>query len=91
MTRRTFDGANPGGWVPEQRVTFQNAMQAYTIAGAYAAFREDQLGSIELGKLADFVVFSVDLSTTPPEEIVHAVVDMTVVEGEIVYRREGAQ
>jgi hypothetical protein len=91
VTRRTFDGANPDGWVPEERVTFLNAMHAYTLAGAYAGFKENLLGSIAVGKLADLVVFSVDLSTIPSEDIVDAVVDMTVVEGEVMYQRKGAQ
>jgi predicted amidohydrolase YtcJ len=89
LTRRTFDGANPEGWVPEQKISFADAMRAYTVSGAYAAFKEESMGSIEVGKAADLVVFSRDLSEIPPEEIVDAVVDMTVVAGEVVYQREG--
>lgn len=54
-------------------------------------FKEDRLRSIEIGKVADLVVSSVDLSTTPPKEIVHAVIGMAVVEGKIVFQREGAR
>ena len=89
VTRRTLDGAHPGGWVPEQRITVEEALTAYTRAAAYAAFREDDLGTLEPGKYADLVVLSGDLRTTPPEQLDRVRVDLTMVGGRIVFRREG--
>ena len=58
VTRRTLDGKNPDGWVPEQRITVEQAVKAYTINNAYAGFQEDDAGTIEVGKLADMVIIS---------------------------------
>jgi len=91
LTRRTLDGANPEGWVPEQKVSLEETLRAYTVAGARAAFKEGVLGTLEPGKLADLVVFSTDLFELPPEEIGGADVHFTVVEGEIVYERGSAR
>jgi predicted amidohydrolase YtcJ len=91
ITRRTLDGANPRGWVPEQRVTLEETLRAYTSAGAYAGFMEDRLGTIEAGKLADLVVFSDNLFELEPEEIGNTRVDMTVVDGKVEFEREGGR
>ena len=56
VTRRTIDGKNPDGWVPQQKITVEEALRAYTIDAAYAGFSETKLGSLEPGKLADIVV-----------------------------------
>lgn len=87
VTRRTIDGATPGGWVPEQKITVEEAVAAYTIGNAYAAYLERDLGTIEVGKLADLVVLERDIFTIEPAEIEHVSVDVTVVGGEIVYER----
>ena len=87
VTRRTLDGLNPDGWVPEQKITVEEALRGYTIDAAYAAYEEDVKGSLEPGKLADFVILDRDLTTMPPEEIRDAKVDLTVVGGNIVYER----
>ena len=58
VTRRTIDGANPDGWVPEQKISLNDALRAYTVTNAFAGYQEDRLGSLEIGKLADFVVLS---------------------------------
>lgn len=85
VTRRTLDGKNPEGWVPEQKITLDQALEAYTINAAYASFEEDKKGSIEVGKLADFVLLSDDLFYIPPEYIKDLMVLMTVVGGRVVY------
>jgi hypothetical protein len=87
VTRRTLDGANPDGWVPGEKITVEEALAAYTRSNAYADFLEDALGTIEVGKEADLVVLGRDLRAIPPEEINQVSVDLTVVAGEIVYRR----
>ena len=85
VTRRTLDGRNPGGWVPEQKVTVEDALRAYTAAGAHASFEEGEKGTLARGKLADFVLIDRDLTRIPPETIRDARVTMTVVGGDVVF------
>lgn len=87
VTRRTIDGANPKGWVPEQKITVAEAVNAYTRANAYGNFRESDLGTISEGRLADLVVLSDDIFAIPPEEIETVRVDMTMIAGEVVFER----
>ena len=88
VTRATLDGKHPDGWFPEQRLTVEEALRAYTQGSAYAAFQEDEKGSIAPGKLGDVVVLSDDLFTIPPAKIKDAHVVMTIVGGKIVYSAE---
>ncbi|HET6273742.1 MAG TPA: amidohydrolase [Bacteroidota bacterium] len=87
VTRRTTDGANPNGWIPEQKITVAEAIEAYTINNAYAAFEEKEKGSISVGKMADLVVLSDDILSIDPVAIEKVQVEMTVVAGTLVYRR----
>ena len=87
VTRRTLDDRHPGGWVPEQRITVEEALRAYTSAAAYAAFEEEEKGTLERGKLADFVLLDRDLTRIPPETIRDARVVMTLVGGRVVHER----
>jgi len=82
VTRRTGDGKNPNGWYPEQKITITEALQAYTIGCAYAGFQEDILGTLEEGKLADFVVLSENLFNTNPRNFPEINVLRTVVGGQ---------
>ena len=86
VTRRTLDARNPHGWVPEQKITVDEAMKSYTIANAYASFDESKKGSLETGKLADIVVLDRDIFAIPPVQIPQAGVLYTIVGGKIVYR-----
>jgi predicted amidohydrolase YtcJ len=86
-TRRTIDGKNPGGWVPEQRITVEDALRAYTVSAAWAAFEEKEKGTLAPGRLADFVVLAEDPLSVKPEDIDKIAVDTTVVGGKIVYSR----
>ncbi len=86
-TRRTLDGKHPDGWVPEQKITVREALQAYTAGSAYASFEEHLKGSLEPGKLADMAVLSEDILTIDPVEIEHTQVDLTIFDGKIVYKR----
>jgi hypothetical protein len=88
VTRATLDGKHPEGWFPEQRLTVEEALRAYTQGSAYAAFQENEKGSITPGKLGDVVVLSDDLFTIPPAKIKDAHVVMTIVGGKIVYSTE---
>ena len=87
VTRRTLDDKHPDGWIPEQKITVEEALRAYTTGAAYASFQEDRKGSLARGKLADFVVIDRDLTKIPPVEIRDAHVLMTFVAGELVYSR----
>jgi len=88
ITRQDHKGRPPGGWFPEHRMTRQEALESWTIRGAYAAFEEGIKGSLTPGKLADFVAISADIMTVPPPEILKARVLMTVVGGRIVHPRQ---
>ena len=72
---------------PEERLTRDEALETYTLSGAYAAFEEDLKGSIEPGKLADVVVLSRDIMTIPEDEIPATRVDTTILGGAIRYQR----
>jgi predicted amidohydrolase YtcJ len=85
VTRKTLDGKNPNGWFPEQKISVEEAVRAYTVWGAYAEFAEKVKGSLEIGKLADLVVLSRDIFTIPPDEIAQVEVLYTIVGGKIVY------
>ncbi len=91
VTRSTLDRKHPEGWVPEQKITVEEALRAYTSGSAYASFDENRKGTLERGKLADFTIIDRDLTRIPPAEIRDAHVLMTVVGGKVVYEREGAQ
>jgi predicted amidohydrolase YtcJ len=86
VARATLDGHNPGGWFPEQRLTVEEALRAYTWGCAYAAFEEKDKGTISPGKLADLVVLSEDLLRIPPERIKDARVEITILGGRVVYK-----
>ena len=85
VTRATLDGKNPGGWVPEQKLTVPEAVEAYTMGSAYAEFQEKEKGSITPGKLADFVILSDDIFHIPPASIKNVKVEATFVGGKVVY------
>jgi predicted amidohydrolase YtcJ len=87
ITRRTLDGKNPDGWIPEQKISLEDAIKGYTIHGAYAEFSETRKGSLEKGKAADLVVLSANLFDIPPAEIKRTEVLMTLVGGEVVYKK----
>lgn len=87
VTRRTIDDANPEGWVPEQKITVEEALHAYTSSNAYASFMEAELGTLERGRRADLVILSGNLLGMDPTLIPEVSVDLTMIEGEVVYRR----
>jgi hypothetical protein len=84
-TRATLDGKHPEGWFPEQRISVQQAIDAYTLGSAYAEFQEHEKGSIEVGKLADLVLLSDDVLTIAPAGIRNAHVLTTWVGGKPVF------
>ena len=89
VTRRTLDGAPEGGWHPEECLTVEEAVDAYTLEGAYASFEENVKGRLLPGYYADLVVLSEDIFTMPVEELRRTKVDATMTAGRFVYQREG--
>jgi predicted amidohydrolase YtcJ len=85
VTRATLDGKNPGGWIPEEKITLPQAIEAYTMGAAFAEFQEREKGSITPGKLADMVIVSDNIFDLKPEAIRNAKVQSTIVGGKVVY------
>lgn len=87
VTRQTIDGKNPGGWVPEQKISVEEAVRAYTSSCAYAEFAEREKGTLEAGKLADIVVLSQDIFRINPNDIKKTTVVYTITGGRMVYSK----
>lgn len=87
VTRRTLDGRYPEGWQPQEKISVEDALRAYTSSNAYGAFMERELGSLAQGKRADLVVLSQNILKLDPRRIPEVQVDYTVIGGEIVYVR----
>jgi predicted amidohydrolase YtcJ len=88
VNRRTLDGKHPEGWFPAQRISVAEAIEAYTRTAAYAAFRENEVGTLERGKLADLVVLSRDiLAPAERDHIAATEIVMTMVGGRVVYEK----
>lgn len=87
VTRKDYSGYPATGWYPEERLTIDQAIYGFTMGSAYASFEEEIKGSIEEGKLADMAVLSEDIYKIAPENIKDIVVEMTIMDGKIVYKR----
>ena len=85
VTRATLDGKNPGGWIPEEKITVPEAIEAYTMGSAFAEFQERDKGSITRGKLADMVIMSDNIFDVKPEAIRNVKVQTTITGGKVVY------
>lgn len=85
VTRRTIDGKNANGWVPEQKISVEETVRAYTVGSAYAEFQDHVKGTISTGKLADLVLLSQDIFKIDPKEIGNVQVVLTMVDGRVVY------
>ncbi len=84
VTRQTLDGKHPDGWVPEQKLTLDEAIRAYTVGSAYAEFADQVKGTITPGKLADLVMLDRDLCQINPADIDKARVMLTIMDGQVV-------
>ena len=87
VTRRTLDGKNPDGWVPEQKIKLNEALRAYTYGNAWATFNESKWGTLAPGHYADVVVVDHNLFQMPPESLYTARVAVTIAGGKVVYRK----
>jgi len=88
VARKTVKGTPEEGWFPEQRISVEEAIKAYTINNAYAAFEDDIRGSLEVGKLADITVFDRNLIEIPEDDILNAEVCYTFIDGKIVFEKK---
>ena len=86
VTRRTLDGKHPGGWLPEQKITVEEALRAYTSGNAYGVFAERRRGRLAPGFKADLVLLDQDLTRIPPEAIERVRVRTTITGGRVVYQ-----
>lgn len=87
INRTTPEGTPPGGWLPEQRLSLASAIDAYTTGAAYASFDEHRKGQLAPGMLADVVILSTDVFAKPPEKFLEATVEVTIFDGQVVYRK----
>lgn len=87
VTRQTVEGTPEGGWFPDERITLEDALRAYTLGSAYATFEEDEKGSLEPGKLADLAILDTNLFETPPSEWLEAAVETTILAGRIIFQK----
>ncbi len=88
VTRLHNDGQPTGGWNPEQKLTMAEVLKAYTYGSAYGTHREDELGTLEAGKLADIVVLDRNLFKTKGEDIRSTKVKLTIMDGKAIYEDE---
>jgi predicted amidohydrolase YtcJ len=90
VTRQSREApfAPAGGWIPSEKLTLADAIRLYTAGSAYAEFQENDKGTLELGKLADLVIWDRDLFATPPENLLTAKPLMTVVGGRVVFEAQ---
>ena len=88
VTRKNISGQPQEGWIPSEKISVDEAVKLFTKNAAYASYTEDENGTIEVGKNADFVVLEKNIYEIDPDEIKATKVDMTILGGEIVYERE---
>lgn len=88
VTREFVAGGPPGGWFPNEKISIEQAIEAYTLGSAYAEFAEHKKGSIEVGKLADIVVLSKNLVEISPEDYLSTEVIYTIMDGKVVYQKD---
>jgi predicted amidohydrolase YtcJ len=88
VNRRTIDGQPPEGWVPDQKISMDDALYAYTYGGAYSSHEENSKGKIAPGYLADITIFSQDLFEIDPMKIHETKVLLTIFDGKVIYKNE---
>jgi len=90
VTRQTLDSQHPDGWIPEQKISLDEAIRAYTVGSAYAEFTETAKGTLTPGKLADLILLDRDIYAVDPSTIDQARVVVTMLGGEVIYDTRGA-
>jgi predicted amidohydrolase YtcJ len=89
VTRQDLEGKPAGGWLPGERLTREEALRGFTLDAAWSLFLDEEIGSLEVGKRADLTVFARDIMAVPAAEIPKVDVDMTLVDGAVVFERGG--
>jgi predicted amidohydrolase YtcJ len=87
VNRTTLNHEPDGGWFPQEKITVDESLRAYTINNAYAAFDADKRGSLVKGKLADIAVCDINLMTCSPEDIMKMNILLTIVDGKVVFEK----
>lgn len=90
VTRIHDDGEPQGGWNPAEKISLYEALRSYTYGSAYGAGREDELGTLEAGKFADIIVIDRDLFAVDESELINATVEVTIMDGNIIYEKSAA-
>jgi len=91
VNRTSTDGEPEGGWIPEERLSLEDAIRAYTSGAAWASFDEQRKGTLEADMLADIIILSKDLFALPPGRLLEAEVITTIVDGKVVYQRDAPE
>ncbi len=91
VTRQDLQGNPPGGWMPGERLTREEALRGFTLDAAWSLFLDQEVGSLEIGKRADLTVFAHDPMTVPEIEIPRAAIDYTLVDGKVVFERKSGE
>jgi len=82
------EGGPAGGWQPQEKISLEDCVRAYTVGSAYAQFEEGKKGDLKEGKYADFIILPQDLTKATPKEILNMEVLQTVVGGRTVYQKK---
>ena len=88
VTRQNLKNEPEGGWQPQEKISLEKALSAFTKQAAWASRKENDLGAVAPGKIADLTIFSQDLFQTPPEKLAEADVELTIIGGKIEYRKD---
>ena len=89
VNRTNNEGEPQGGWLPQHKITMDEAIKCFTLNGAYACIREDDIrGSLQAGKLADIVVIDRNIVKNDPNDVLNMKVMMTIVDGRVVFQRK---
>ena len=91
VTRQDLQGNPPGGWLPGERLTREEALRGFTLDAAWSLFLDREVGSLTVGKRADLVVFARDPMTVPAAQIPQAEIDYTLVDGRVVFERQSGE
>ena len=88
VTRELPEGSPPGGWQPQEKISLDECVHAYTVGSAYAEFEDGKKGQIAPGQLADIIVLSADITKRPPPQLLKTEVLETFVGGRLVYQKK---
>jgi len=85
VTREAAEGGPAGGWEPQEKISLEDCVRAYTSGSAYAEFEEGKKGELKVGEYADFLILSQDITKVAAKDLLNTKVVQTVVGGRVVY------